>query len=351
MALFIGVFSLLSYFAPKDEYSLWERRYLAKFPTLSVETVMNGSFMGKFEGYTTDVFPYRNMFRRIRALFDNYAFLKSDVNDLYTEDGYISKIEYPLREESIKNAVSKFEAICDKYLSDSNEVYFSIIPDKNYFMAGDKYPKMDYEAFKNQMKADFTKGEYIDIYDLLSLEDYYKTDTHWKQESIVDIAEKLCQEMEVDFSGEFDVKKLDTEFLGVYYGQAALPVSPDEIKYLTSDVLESCKVYDFEHSKESSIYDMEKAGGNDPYEMFLSGPISLMEINNPNAKTDKELVIFRDSFGSAIAPLMVEGYSKITLVDIRYISSSYIGQLVDFGDADVLFLYSTLVLNNSETFK
>ena len=96
---------------------------------------------------------------------------------------------------------------------------------------------------------------------------------------------------------------------------------------------------------------MEKAAGNAPYEMFLSGPISLMEINNPSAKTERELVIFRDSFGSAIAPLLAEGYSKITLVDIRYISSNYIGQLVDFEDADVLFLYSTLVLNNSEMFK
>mgnify|MGYP000103969344 FL=1 len=94
---------------------------------------------------------------------------------------------------------------------------------------------------------------------------------------------------------------------------------------------------------------MEKAYGKDPYQMFLSGSISLMTIENPNAKTDKELIIFRDSFGSSISPLLVEGYAKITLVDIRYIVPDYLGRFVNFEGSDVLFLYSTLVLNNSET--
>jgi hypothetical protein len=85
--------------------------------------------------------------------------------------------------------------------------------------------------------------------------------------------------------------------------------------------------------------------------MYLSGSISLLSIDNPNATTDKELIVFRDSFGSSIAPLLASGYSKVTLVDIRYISSFVIGNFVDFGNADILFLYSTLVLNNSEQFR
>ena len=85
--------------------------------------------------------------------------------------------------------------------------------------------------------------------------------------------------------------------------------------------------------------------------MFLSGSLSLITIENPNATTDKELVIFRDSFGSSIAPLLVEGYAKITLVDIRYITSDLVGRFIDFENQDVLFLYSTLVLNNSVTLK
>jgi len=63
------------------------------------------------------------------------------------------------------------------------------------------------------------------------------------------------------------------------------------------------------------------------------------------------LVIFRDSFGSSIAPLFAQGYKKITLVDIRYMHPDMLEHYVEFENQDVLFLYSTLVLNNAETLK
>ena len=117
------------------------------------------------------------------------------------------------------------------------------------------------------------------------------------------------------------------------------------------DVLENCIVYDYENRAENKIYDMEKTTGNDMYEIFLGGSKSLISIENPNAKTDRELVMFRDSFGSSIAPLLAEDYAKITLVDIRYLPVERIGNYIDFKDQDVLFLYSTSVLNHSETLK
>ena len=96
---------------------------------------------------------------------------------------------------------------------------------------------------------------------------------------------------------------------------------------------------------------MEAAEGKDPYEMFLSGTEPLLVIDNPDAETDRELVMFRDSFGSSLAPLLVEGYKKITLVDIRYISPQFLGSFVNFENCDILFIYSTILLNNSNSFK
>ena len=37
----------------------------------------------------------------------------------------------------------------------------------------------------------------------------------------------------------------------------------------------------------------------------------------------------------------------MTLVDVRYIPSAMLDRFIDFHGQDVLFLYSTLVLNNS----
>ena len=69
------------------------------------------------------------------------------------------------------------------------------------------------------------------------------------------------------------------------------------------------------------------------------------------AKTDKELIIFRDSFGSSLVPLLVKDYRTVTVVDIRYVASDFVGNFVDFHGQDVLLLYSTLILNNSNTLK
>jgi hypothetical protein len=136
-------------------------------------------------------------------------------------------------------------------------------------------------------------------------------------------------------------------FYGVYYGQAALPMAPDELVWMESELLKDCRVYNYETGKYGSVYDSGKLEGNDLYETFLSGPVSLLTIENPHAETDRELIIFRDSFGSSIAPLLVQGYKTVTLVDVRYISSAMLDRFIDFHGQDVLFLYSTLVLNNS----
>ncbi|MDD6212114.1 MAG: hypothetical protein PUB22_03050, partial [Clostridiales bacterium] len=64
-----------------------------------------------------------------------------------------------------------------------------------------------------------------------------------------------------------------------------------------------------------------------------------------NAETTEELIIFRDSFGSSLAPLLTGNYKSIYLVDIRYIEPDYLDEFIDFNNKDVLFLYSTLILN------
>lgn len=99
------------------------------------------------------------------------------------------------------------------------------------------------------------------------------------------------------------------------------------------------------------MYDMEKAEGKDPYEMFLSGTRPILTIENPHVDNGEELIVFRDSFGSSLVPLLAKAYEKITILDIRYVNSSMLGQFVEFGDQDVLFLYSTMLLNSSLALK
>lgn len=340
---------------PVKEYSVSERRLLKQMPELSVETILSGRFMSSFEAYSLDQFPCRDLFRRFKAM----TLLQLDNNDLYVVedriDGenvkVISSMDYPLGEESLRYAGKRFRNVYDLYLKDNNcLVYFSIIPDKNYFYAKNNgYLSMDYEQLVNIMLGESDYMTYINIFPHLSEEDYYRTDIHWRQENIADVADYLLEEMGQDAKSQYNTIEVDEDFYGVYYGQAALPIEPDEMKYLTNDVIDQLKVYDYQNSKEIPVYNKETS--EDLYEIYLGGPISLATIDNPACDNGKHLIVFRDSFGSSIAPMLAQGYSKTTLIDIRYILPNLLGEYVDFQDADVLFLYSTPVLNNSGIIK
>ena len=134
-------------------------------------------------------------------------------------------------------------------------------------------------------------------------------------------------------------------FYGVYYGQAALPLEPEPLYILQNNMLSACRVFNHENNRYSGIYDMEKLNGNDPYDVYLSGATALLTIDNPQAKTNRELIVFRDSFGSSLTPLLVQGYKSIYLVDIRYIMPDAIPYYIDMEGKDTLFLYSALILN------
>jgi hypothetical protein len=117
---------------------------------------------------------------------------------------------------------------------------------------------------------------------------------------------------------------------------------------MESELLKDCKVYNYETGKYGSVYDSTKLEGNELYETFLSGPVSLLTIENPHAETDKELIIFRDSFGSSLAPLLVQDYAKVTVLDSRWLTAGTrdFGKYVTFENQDVLLVYSALVMNN-----
>lgn len=277
---------------------------------------------------------------------------KPTQNGVYVADGYAAKIEPQLNKKSIEYAAKRFNFINEKLLGNCGKAYLSIIPDKNYFLAeANGYPALDYERLVQLLTEKTAFAEYLDIFPFLVLEDYYHTDTHWRQEKITDIAEFLAEKMGASLTADYTEITLENPFYGVHCRQAELDIAPDTLAYLDSPFLSECTVIDGETNSETTVYNMELAAGNDPYEIFLSGAKSLMTIKNPNAPADKRLIIFRDSFAGAIAPLLAEGYSEITLIDIRYLSPALLDRFVSFDGQDVLFLYSVPVLNNAETFK
>ena len=346
-----GALTLGAWFAPPKAVSESERRPLTQFPAFDIQKPW--AFIGKFEDFSLDQFPLRDSFRRLKSLFHYNILNQKDNNQIYLVDGYAAKMEYPLNTVSVNRALGKFQNIYDKFLQGNCEnIVFAVVPDKGYYLAKPNgYLSMDYETLFSMVQG-LEWAQYVDLTELLRPEDYYRTDTHWRQEKILSVAQTLLTALGREPGEEnYTPVNLERPFYGVYYGQAALPMEPETMTILTSDTLEDCIVTNLETGKAAGIYDMAKLTSPDLYDVYLSGAVSLMTIENPNAQEQKELIVFRDSFGSSLVPLLAQSYSKITLVDIRYVSSQMLDKFLIFDGQDVLFLYSTLIFNNSATLK
>lgn len=353
LAAFLFGFSAWAVLKPADETSSAERRALSQLPELSVSAVLDGSWMQKFESYTLDQFPLRESFRALGSRVTLGLFRQKDSHGVYLAEGSVSKLEYPLDNSSLQHAIDRFTFVYETYLKGMDgKPYFAVIPDKNYYLAAQNgYPAIDYDAFFASLQDGLPWAEHIDLTGSLTADDYYRTDLHWRQEKLFPAASVLAERMGATIRNHFTEQTLARDYYGLYSGYAALPVEPDKISYLTNDAMEQAVVTNFETNGKTGVYDMERANGDDLYEMFLSGSVSLLTIENPLCETGRELVIFRDSFASSLAPLLLEGYAKITLVDIRYLMPAMVGNFIDFTNQDVLFLYSVNVLNNSQTIK
>lgn len=342
--IYIFIFSILGIIIQDNEISIFERRKLQTIPKFTFEN----EYVIKLDKYLLDHFPFRDKFRSIKANFNYYILNKLDNNQIYLKDNYIFKSEYPTNKKSISNFINQINFMKRK-LTKNNNTYIMIIPDKNYYLKDKNFLQLDYDYLYNEIVK--LNINIIDIRNIMSLDDYYETDTHWRQERLNKVVLKMSNFMGFDYQKIYYYENKYPYFYGVYYGESAINRKPETLVYLTNSYLDGLRVNYLENQNLNTIYNLDKLNSLDSYEVYLDGASSFIEIYNDNSISDKELVIFRDSFASSIAPLLTKYYQKITLIDNRYINSEHYLTMIDFTNQDILFMYSTLIVNNSSSLK
>ena len=257
----------------------------------------------------------------------------NDVNqskqNYYIFDRAIYEKLEEVNENTIKNNVKKINNIFENHLNNMN-VYFSTIPSKEYYLDNENSANNEFKYMENMIKSELNESiKYIEISDTLDLTNFYKTDMHWKQESLAKTTY---------------YKELNDTTIG-----------PDELIYLTNSMIENSTVYNEEKNIQEPVYNLARTEEtNNKYDVFLSGATAIQEIENKSINNGKKLIIFRDSFGSSIVPLLIKDYGEILLVDIRYVNSNLLSNYIDFNEyenQDVLFLYNSRVINKSGIFR
>ena len=122
---FIFTVSAACIFTPDEEYSLSERRYLAKLPEISKETITSGEFMKGFDEYAADQFPMRDDLRGVKAFFSTKLLGKADNNGLFFKNGHISKIDTAENDYMTDYSARLFKKIIDSNIAGKNaNIYY-----------------------------------------------------------------------------------------------------------------------------------------------------------------------------------------------------------------------------------
>ncbi|MEG1524298.1 MAG: hypothetical protein RR475_04655 [Clostridia bacterium] len=352
-SVLLAVLLICILLVPDQETSLTERRALRQFPTVSWKGIYSGEWMEHLESWLPDQFPGRETFRSAALLFRTNVLMQSDYNGAYVANGKIVKTEYPLDEQSVIRLGQKIDALTNAYFT-KNHVYCALIPDKAAYLAeASGHLSLDFTRMEQLLAENCHSAQYISLSKQLTAEDYYDTDIHWRQERILPVADHLAEHMGAMLSHPADTTPYTyTPFYGSYYAQSS-GVRPDTLVYLTDVYTNAAIVDNLQKPEVTTVYEPDALGKMDSYDVFLSGATPLLTLTNAASEAPagrRTLILFRDSFGSSLAPLLLSGYERIILVDLRYMSSALLPDHLDLTNpntTDILFLYGTQLANNS----
>jgi len=364
----IGGFAVMNIFATPPQTLQSERRAPTALPAFSSQTFANASFMSGFESWAQDRFPLREGLRTVRAGMVFQVLQQTDKDRLYTGASGVGRFAR-IDEQAWRQSIDRINRITTRLqdgtiASSDMNFYAAVIPDKSLY-AGRYLPGYDQDTANRLIAENLSKDiKAIDISSALAPQDFYKTDLHWDQTQINGVANALENAMnsgtpEAENGGDGNGGSADDRnifagtFFGVYAGQIALPMPPDDLSYVSNPYIDTASASYLNPRtavmEPGRIYYPEAlTSGGDPYDFFLRGPQALIVLENATpVHNGRTLYLFRDSFGSSLAPLLLRYYDRVELIDLRYINSRVLADYVTFEPgADVLFLFSSQILGS-----
>lgn len=341
---------LLQVVIPEKNFSDLENRFLNQMPKFSLEALFEGDYTSDFEGYIEDQFPFRDEWIVLKNEFER-LFGKKEANGVYFgKDDYYFEIRKSYDEERFLkniNYVNQFNTKLEEM--GISTLFFPIYSSHMYY--SDKLPA--YAPFVDERKLVETLKSELGVEVLDSFEDlmqhtdeelYFKSDHHWNQlgayYAYVALADRYGFEP-LPLSA-YEKKCSSENFVGTLYSKAPLFAYPgDEFCYYEDSKL-AYEVYIRDDEETfNSMYFTENLTKKDKYVTFLSGNHGEVHIKS-NANTGRKLVMFKDSYSHALAPLLAAHFDEIVLLDLRYFNYPLIPYLEEFNPSDVLFSYHVM---------
>lgn len=326
---------------PDRDKSEVENRSLQQAPVLSLQAVLDGSFMEDTEDYIADQFPLRDQWTTVRARAEQWVGKREFHGVFLCGDRLIARVD-PATELAEKN-LGYVQALADKT---EIPVYLGLIPSaaeiwKDCLPAGAE--SFDQGAFLDQTASlglplvDYRAA----LADRADQAIYYRTDHHWTTlgayygYTAVAKAFGFTPKPLESFAPE----QVTAAFNGTLYSTSGIHwLTPDTMEvYVPEDGL-SVTSYRTGKPQAGTLYDRSYLEKKDKYSLFLGGNQPLCVLSNPQG-TGKLLVV-RDSYADALAPFLAQDFAEVHLVDLRYYKGSVAQYAAEQGMDAILVSYS-----------
>lgn len=344
---FIGAFFTLNLVLPDRQFSEQENRYLQMRPEFSFKSLFSGDYTSKFETYTTDQFTFRDEWITLKAASE-LALGKQENNDVHLcENGTLIE-GFKRPESSVLD--SNMSALNTLVGNTDAKVYFALIPDKS-----DLYSSLLPKNVPNDSEKeviDYCYGQSnatnVDIYSALSAHTdeyiFYRTDHHWTSLGAYYGLSALAESMGLPcpaLDSYTDRHVVSEEFYGTTWSSSGFSwVDPDTMETFVN-APEGLKVTSYPQGSpvEGKLYDFSFLEKKDKYSMFMGGncPMHVIETGNEDKPS---LLILRDSYTDSLIPFLLDDFSEIHVLDLRYYRASLKAYIEQNDFDNVLVCYS-----------
>lgn len=346
--------------APQTQpFSENENRYLARFPKLNFSTYEDKSFMNGFDSWISDRFIGREQWINVKNKTEA-AIGKTEISGVFTRNDRMMQVWKSYDEDLVAKNINAINNFADRH-SDL-PMYFMLVPTSQEIYADTLPPNaqpLSQRTFIRDVYAELPACNTVDAYSLLSQNRdnyiYYRTDHHWTSLGAYlgyqALAEKLGY-MSIP-ENRFNIEHASNSFRGTLYSKTLdSSVTPDIIDFYTlssgspSLTLSVMNDDGVTYKDYDSLYFREYLDKKDKYSSLLGSNTPLLTITTDlEEQNERSLLIFKDSYAHALIPFLTNHYSKITVLDMRYINTD-IQQFVSLEEYDqVLFLYNVITFS------
>ncbi len=354
-----SLFVVLNLFTSNGEFSQLENRVLQEAPEFSIKKIVDRTYMDETENYSNDQLLFREFFVKAKAFIEKLLGKKENNGVYFAEDGYLIEKAQKIDKSLISGNIQAVKELAN---TGRYNVSICVIP-QAFEVLREKLPKGVYndnvssvmETLEKEFKD--TQVKYIDATTVLEENKneyiFYRTDHHQTAKGSYLVYNTILEAygntpLKED---DFVIENVSDEFLGTTYSKGFAGTDADIIQLYKTDINQNATVeFVGENKKSESMFFPSHLQTKDKYSYFLDGNHPVTVISG-GVTGGNSLAVFKDSYAHSIAPMLINNFESIHLIDTRYFMGNPIDYLNENKITEVLFLYGSSTFMSDETIK